>query len=162
MSRVAPAVPDERTLHRRGLIATGLGFWFVSAGPVIVAAAEVGGLAMGWWRAGIGTIVLAALVAHRGQLSWALVKPTMIPGLCFGFATSFFFWANQITSVVNASLISALQPLLMIILASVIFGEVLTRKDIGWGAVALGGAAALALAGDSSGGGTSVVTPSRS
>ena len=124
MSELAPAVVDERTLHRRGLIATAVGYWFVSVGPVIVASAEVGGLAMGWWRACLGTMVLAAVVARRGQMSWVLVKQTLIPGFCFGFATSFYFWANQITSVVNASLISALQPLLMIICAGVIFGEV--------------------------------------
>ena len=135
------------------MASTAIGFWFVSIGPVIAAASDVGGLSMGWWRAWIGLLVLLVVVATKRQLSWDIALPTLAPGICFGLATSMFFWANQLTSIVNASLIAALQPIPIAILAALVFGEVLTRRDLGWGVVAVGGAAALALAGESSGGG---------
>jgi drug/metabolite transporter (DMT)-like permease len=145
---------DLAHVQRIGMLSTAIGFWFVSTGPVIAAASDVGGLSMGWWRSWIGLVVLVGLAARQGQLSWDVARPTLAPGICFGLATSLFFWASQLTSIVNASLIAALQPIPIAVFAALIFGEKLTRRDLGWGMVAVGGAAALAFFGDSSGGGS--------
>jgi drug/metabolite transporter (DMT)-like permease len=145
---------DLARVQRIGMASTAIGFWFVSIGPVIAAASDIGGLSMGWWRSWIGLLVLFVLVERKGQLSWDLAMPTLVPGICFGLSTSMFFWANQLTSIVNASLIAALQPIPIAIFATFVFGEVLTRRDLGWGVIAVGGAAMLALAGESAGGGS--------
>lgn len=154
MTEAAQGQGDLARVQRIGMASTAIGFWFISIGPVIAAASDVGGLSMGWWRSWIGLFVLFLLVAFKGQLSWDLAMPTLAPGICFGLATSLFFWANQLTSIVNASLIAALQPIPIAVLAALVFGEVLTRRDLGWGVIAVGGAAALALARESSGGGS--------
>ena len=57
-----------------------------------------------------------------------------------------FFEAVQRTSVVNAQLISAMQPALVLLVAGKMFGERVTRHDVGWTVVAFVGVAVVLLA----------------
>ena len=65
----------------------------------------------------------------------------MLGGLLFAGQIGLFFAAVQHTSVVNAQLINAIQPALVLLVAGKMFGERVTRHDIGWMIVAFAGVA---------------------
>ena len=62
-----------------------------------------------------------------------------------------FFSAVQETSIANATIIGALQPLLMLAVAGPLFGERPAVDRRAWGLVAVGGAAIVVLGGDGGG-----------
>jgi drug/metabolite transporter (DMT)-like permease len=138
-------------LVRKGIASSAAGFWLVSLSPVIVAGAGIHGISLAFWRSWVGFVVLATIVMTRKTMTWEAVRRTAPVGLCFGASIGLFFWAAQLTSVANASLITVLQPLVMMVGARFMFAEVVTRRDVFWSAIAITGAVTLVLAGDSSG-----------
>jgi drug/metabolite transporter (DMT)-like permease len=72
-------------------------------------------------------------------------------GVCCGLSNGLFFWASQVTSIANASLITVLQPIPLLIAAHFLFHEILRGRDIGFSALAIVGAIFLMLAGQSQG-----------
>ena len=64
---------------------------------------------------------------------------------------AFFFTAIKLTTVVNATIILALQPLILTIYGVRFLGERVRRSDIGLGAIALAGVIVIVLAGSNSG-----------
>lgn len=151
MSGTTVDATDDAAGLRVGLASTAGGFWFVSLAPVIVASSAVHGLTMAFWRSWIGAAVLGAVLLARRGFSVALLRASAPAGLCFGLSIGMFFWASQLTSIANASLITILQPIPLAVLAFFFFGESLTRIDYAFASVALAGAGVLIVAGDSSG-----------
>ena len=145
----AAAAPALRL--RIGLGATAAGFWFVSIAPVIVAGSGVHGVVMAFWRSWIAFVVLAVVATARRQLSREVATATGPAGVCFGVSIGLFFWASQLTSIANVSLIAVLQPIPLMIAAHFVFSEHLERRDLSWAVMAIGGAMFLVLAPDSSG-----------
>ena len=72
-------------------------------------------------------------------------------GICFGASVGFYFWAAQLTRMINASLIVVLQPILFIVAAYFIFSETFTKTDAAFTVVAITGAVFLVLVGTNSG-----------
>jgi len=142
---------DAAELLRIGIAATAGGFWLVSLAPVIVAGSDVHGLVMAFWRSWIGGGILAMVLALRGGLTPQLLRPTAPAGLCFGLSIGLFFWASQITSIANASLITVLQPIPLMVAAYFVFSERLVASDLVFAAVAISGALVLVTTGDSGG-----------
>ncbi len=136
---------------RKGLIACQLGYVFVAIAPIIVASSEVHGLAIAFWRSWIGFVSLGVLALFRRRFSFSILLQTAPAGLCFGASIGLYFWATQLTSIVNASLIIVLQPLLFVVASYFIFSEAFTRIDGFFTVIAIGGAAFLVLAGTNSG-----------
>ena len=136
---------------RVGLAATGAGFWFISIAPVIVAGSDVHGLVMAFWRSWIAFAVLAVVMTARRKGSRQVITMTGPAGLCFGSSIGLFFWATQVTSIANASLIAVLQPIPLMIAAHFVFSEHIARRDLYWAGLAVGGAVFLVLVSDSSG-----------
>ena len=136
---------------RTGLAATAAGFVFIAISPVIVAGSGVHGVAMAFWRSWIGFAVLALVAAARRKLTWELVMPTAPAGLSFGVSIGLFFWASQLTSIANVSLITVLQPIPMMIAAHYMFSERIARRDLALSIVAIGGAIFLVLVSSSTG-----------
>lgn len=149
--QVSATSDADLRLVRTGIASSTVGFWLVSLSPVIVAGSGVHGISMAFWRSWIGFAVLGGVVVARKRLTWAIVRRTAAVGLCFGASIGLFFWAAQLTSVANASLITVLQPVVMMVGARFMFAEMVTRRDVFWSAVAITGAITLVLAGDSSG-----------
>lgn len=139
--------------RREGLASTAGGFWLVSLSPVIVAASDVHGLVMAFWRSWIGCGVLAAILVTKGGMTKSVLRSTAPAGLCFGSSIGLFFWASQITSIVNASLITVLQPIPLMLGAAIVFSEHISARDALFAAVAITGAVVLVLAGGTSGSG---------
>ncbi len=116
-----------------------------------MAGAELEGLALAGWRAGVSAIVFGVVAALRGGIGRRVYVLAMAPGLCFGMAVGLFFEAAQRTSVANTAIIAAMQPIPMLIAASVVFKEKVTRTDIVWFAVAFAGALTMVLSAETGG-----------
>lgn len=122
-----------------------------SATPVLVAGASLGALATSAWRLWLAGLAFAMVTIARRRFTWQCLRLTVWAGLSFGAATALFFTALQLTSVANASLISVMQPLPLLVAARGMFGERIRLGDLGWIGVALGGSVFMVLAADSSG-----------
>jgi probable blue pigment (indigoidine) exporter len=135
---------DARTV-RKAMIACIAGVIFFSTGPPIIAGADLNGLGVAFWRLWLSFAVLTAAAAIRGRLRWSILRTTAFAGISFGLSTSMFFTAAQTTSVANATLIAVLQPLPLLIIGRVAFGEAITGRDVLWISVAVGGAVAMVV-----------------
>lgn len=116
-----------------------VGFLLFSSSPPLVAGSTLGGLSVAFWRAWLSCAAFAAVAICVKKLEWRLLAVTAVPGLSFGLAISLFFEAAQRTSVANAALIAAMQPLPMIVAARFLFREHVGVPDLGWLALALSG-----------------------
>lgn len=134
-----------------GLAATVAGFWLLSFAPVIVAGSDLHGISMAFWRCWIGFAAVGTVAVVRKSIKWEHLRQTVLAGFCFAAAIGFFFWASQITSIANASLLTVLHPIAAMIAGRYLFAELVTRRDVLWSLVAITGAVVLVLAGDSSG-----------
>ena len=106
---------------------------------------------MAFWRCWIGLAVVGVIALLRKEMRWEHLRMAVPAGLCFGASIGLFFWASQITSIANASLITVLQPIVLMAGARLRFGELVTSRDVLWAFVAIAGAVVLVLAGDSTG-----------
>jgi drug/metabolite transporter (DMT)-like permease len=123
-----------------GLISVFAGFLLFSTSPALVAGSAIVGLVLALWRAWISAAVFGGVVWARGRSTAGIMTLTVLPGIAFGGATALFFEAAQRTSVANAAMIAAMQPVPMLFAARVVFGERVTRVDLMWVALALTGA----------------------
>jgi len=114
------------------------------------------GLGIACYRIWLGAaLVTVAFVATGGRLSWRLLRLSLFGGLAFTADLVLFFTAVQETSIANATFIGALQPLLVLLVASRLFGERARLAELGWGAVAVVGTG-LVVAGGEGGGANSL------
>jgi len=110
---------------------------------------------MAFWRCWIAVpfMGLYVLLKQKQRFTWQNFLLCAPAGLCFGSAIGLFFWSTQITSLINASLISSLQPLIIIFLSYYFFSEKITSGDISLSVLSIGGAIIIVLAGSSDGSG---------
>lgn len=141
----------EASQVRTGIAATAGGFWLVSLSPVIVAGSDLHGVTMAFWRCWLGLLVVGSVALVRKKITWRHIRQTAPAAFCFGSSIGLFFWASQLTSIANASLITVLQPIALMVGARYMFGETVTSRDMFWAAIAVAGAAILVIAGDSGG-----------
>lgn len=141
-------------LRDRPLLLVGMGVVFFSVGPVLVAASDTAGAVLSFWRLWVGTAFMGALTAlqisrtgrrpDRTGWTWAVRC-----GGVFAVHQVLFMVAIKRTSVVDVTLMQLLQPVLVGVLAAVLFGE---RPGTGfrvWSLVSMAGAAVVVLAGAS-------------
>ncbi len=116
-------------------------------GGVAVKSIDASAVTIAFWRMWIaGPTMVLFLYATGGRLTAAGLRRSFFGGLLFAGQIGLFFEAVQRTSVVNAQLISAMQPALVLLVAGKMFGERVTRHDVGWTAVAFAGVAVVLLA----------------
>ena len=84
-------------------------------------------------------IAIAVAYAAGGRLSWVLLRRAFPTAVCFALSVITGFASFQETSIVNATLIPALQPALVLLVASRMFGERRTRADLVCAAIAFAG-----------------------
>ena len=95
-----------------------------SFGPVIVRKIDLGGLAVGFNRCWMGALFTVALLYLKGErLSWHIIKHSAPGGLTFALNIATFFVAVKRTSIANASVIAAMQPLFLMLIVNRVFGE---------------------------------------
>jgi drug/metabolite transporter (DMT)-like permease len=95
-----------------------------SCGPVIVRKTELAGLAVGFNRCWMGALFTVGLLYLKGErLSWRIIKESALGGLTFALNIAAFFVAVKRTSIANASVIAAMQPLFLMLIVNRVFGE---------------------------------------
>lgn len=136
--------------HPVGVVGFGVGLF--STGPVIIAAASVGGITFSFWRMWIAIPILfvstlvhrhtSGITTARNGWKWALGC-----GALFACHQVMFITALQATSVVDVTLMNTIAPIVVGVLAVKAFGERPGPQFRLWAAFAMIGAAAVALVG---------------
>ena len=90
-------------------------------------------------------------IVLRKRPSGDLLKRSLLPGALFCLNNVLFFAALQRSSVANTTLLVSLQPVVVLLLAKPLFGEVVKRWDVIWTSVALIGAAYAILGANAAG-----------
>ena len=138
---MGPTTTGERTDTRAvaGVV------WAVVAwgfGPIFVKLIVMPGLTLAMYRLWLGfaLMVVLALVSGR-RILWSEMPVATFAGALFGINVAFFFTSLKHTSVADASLITALAPVLILVVAGRMFGERPGARDYLLTAVVIGGVA---------------------
>lgn len=116
-------------------------------GPVVVKGTDLHGLAVSFYRLTFGAVALVAILYWTGRrLTWKTMLGAVPGGVAFGLDILLFFTAVKLTTVADATIISALQPALVLLVVGRMFGEQVRRLDVGLTAVAIGGVAIVVFA----------------
>lgn len=146
-----PALTDPRP--GLGLLAATIAVvvWGVSS-VAIKQVDDLNGLGLACYRIWLGAVlVTVGFLATGGRLSRRLLRRSFWGGLTFTADLVLFFCAVQQTSVANATVIGALQPLLVLAVGSRLFDERARLGEVAWGAVAVAGTGLVILGGDGGG-----------
>lgn len=123
-------------------------------GPLFVKGIDAPAPTIVFWRVAIGTaIAIAFAYLVGGRITFKLIVVAFPAGVCFALSFIFGFASFQDTSIVNATLIPSLQPVLILLLATRMFGERRTSSELAYAALALFGVVVV-VAGASSDGAT--------
>jgi drug/metabolite transporter (DMT)-like permease len=113
-----------------------------SASGVITKGIDMDGLAVVLYRMWLYTaVMLVVLAAQRNRLTWAKLRASLLGGIALGLDVALFFSAVKQTTIANATVIGALQPILMLAFGRRIFGEseAASRRDVILSFVAIAG-----------------------
>ena len=103
---------------------------------------ELDGLALGFHRLWMGTLLtLVVLYATGRRLTPTIFRLSLWGGLAFGVDIVLFFSALKETTVANATVVGALQPAIVLLIAGRLFGEPATKRVVVWSGVAIAGVA---------------------
>lgn len=144
MTPTAPATSArQRSLGTTAAVAA-VGVW--GFGNALAKFIALTGPTLAFQRMWLGTALAFGLARATGRrVSAEAVRRAVPGGLALGLNTMAFFSAVKFTSVTDATLITTLQPLLILLLVGRTFGERVTPRVVGAGAVAFGGAALVVL-----------------
>jgi drug/metabolite transporter (DMT)-like permease len=140
--------------HTLGLaaVATTMLLWGTSA--VVIKAVPTSGLTTASYRLWFVIPVmlltlLAPAVRRRLDRNWLV--SSLIGGLLFAIHQALYFVSLKLTSVTNVTIIGALQPALVLLLAGPLFGEAATSASIVWSLVAFAGTTLVVFGSDHGG-----------
>ncbi len=131
-----------------GLIGAALAVVAWGSSGVLIRHIDMGGLAIAVYRFWIYALVLVLWLRIRGtQITWRVMRLTAAGGLALGLDVALFFSAVKETTIVNATVIGALQPVLVGLVAWRFFGESLRAREIVLAALAIGAVVVVITAG---------------
>jgi drug/metabolite transporter (DMT)-like permease len=107
---------------------------------VFVVLSSAPGLVLTFYRLWLAAAMLMAILHASGRrFSWAIARSSWPGGVLLAGDMAMFFSAVKYTSVVDATVISAVQPALVLIAARPMFGERVGRWDVVWILLAMAG-----------------------
>ena len=122
-------------------------------GPIFNKTMTVDPSAIVFYRILIGVPLMAAMAyLNGGSLSVDLMKRTALPGVLFALSMITGFASVKMTSIANATLITTVQPVLVLFVAPKMFGEKLRPRQILYSGFALAGVLIVVLAAASTSG----------
>lgn len=145
------AAPDHRP--GLGLLAATSAVVVWGASTVAIKQVEgLGGLAIACYRVWLAAVLITIGYRATGRrITWELLRVATPGGLMFLADLVLFFLAVQETSIANAAVIGALQPLLVLAVSRRLFGELPRLAELVWGAVAIVGVVLVVAGGDAGG-----------
>lgn len=98
---------------------------------VLIKAIDMDAIAIAFWRFLVYSVLFSVYIRARGGRIDARVLWRALPGgLCLSGDVILFFVAIKNTNVVNATTIGALQPLVLAVVATKLFGEIIRPREI--------------------------------
>ena len=123
-----------------GVVAATLGMIGWAASGVIVKGIDLPALAIVFWRMSIYAIVIVVVLRLRARpLTMRGLRISLPGGIALGLDIMLFFAAVKLTTVANATVIGAMQPVLLLAISGPLFGERPRRSDWLLAAVAMAG-----------------------
>ena len=111
-----------------------------AASVMAKSARHIDGLTLAFHRLWINALAMAVLFRLTGgRIDRRLLRLALPGGIAFAGDITLFFVAVKHTTVANATIISALQPALVLFVAGPLFAERVRLSDVVWTLVALGG-----------------------
>lgn len=139
--RATVAAPPA-TSDPRGIAAVATAVTLMGIGSVVAKASDIDGPILAFHRAWVAAVLYVGLLLALGnRISRESLRLAAPGGLAFGIQLAFFFSAIQLTTVANATMLIALQPIAILAFFSRRFGERVTSVEVGLSAVALVGVA---------------------
>lgn len=136
----APPAPTAARLKAGGIAAVAGGVVLWAGSSILVKTSEISGVTFAVLRLWVGFVALALVGSLAGRrLSVRVVRSSLLVGVLFAANIALFFEALRRTSIANVTLISALQPAFVFLVAGRMFGERVTRWDVWWTVASLGG-----------------------
>ncbi|MCP3934964.1 MAG: DMT family transporter [Actinomycetia bacterium] len=138
-----PGAPTtEEPTSTTGLIGAAVAVTVWGLSGVVAKNIDMGGIAIAAYRFTLYAIVMSAVGWRSGiRLTPKVLKGTIWGGIALGLDVALFFSAVKLTTIVNATIIGAMQPVVVSIVAAKVFGEHITRRDLVLGLIALAGVA---------------------
>ena len=122
-------------------------------GPLMVRGIDASAGTIVFWRLWMAMpVMLTAAYFTGGRVSIPLLRAVFVPGVLFGISTLVGFSSYHATSIANATLIGALQPVLMLFIAPLLFRERSSARQILLAVIALGGISTVLLGANQSSG----------
>ena len=127
-----------------GAVVIAVAGWSVT--NTLVKVSDLPALTFAFWRLWIGAVVLVAATATaRRRVSWDIVRASAPGGVLLGLEIAAFFSAIKHTSIVDVTMIAALQPALVLLVAGRMFNERVTGREVWLTLVSVGGVAIVAV-----------------
>jgi drug/metabolite transporter (DMT)-like permease len=140
-----PAAAEDT---RRALGAATIAVVVWGFGPLMVRGIDASASSIVFWRFVLAQPVMIGASYYFGNgLSWRLLRRSFLPGALFAVSMLAAFTSFQKTSIVNASLIQAMQPALLLVVAPFVFKKRTTARQFLFGGVSLVGVAVLVIGG---------------
>src|SRR5918992_2784852 len=99
---------------------------------------KIDGLTLAFHRLWVGAAAMTVIFLLRGgRFRRSLFVASAPGGIAFALNITMFFTAIEHTTIANATMITALQPALVMLVAGPLFGERVTLTDVLWTVVAL-------------------------
>lgn len=125
---------------RAGLAAVAAAVAAWGATGVLIKAIEMDAIAIAAWRFMLYAILLTAwLHARGGRLSKRILRASLPGGAFLAGDVMLFFTAVQLTNIVNATTIGAMQPVVIAVFATRVLGERIHPREYVAAAVAIAG-----------------------
>ncbi len=139
--------PGGDVASTRGLMGAALAVTAWGSVSVLAKAISMGGISIAVYRFLLYFAAVALWMAVRkAPLTPRVLVKTLFGGGALALDVAFFFTAIKTTSVMNATLIGALQPIVVGVVAARFFGERIRGRDAVWSLVALAGVGIVVLA----------------
>lgn len=146
----------SRTVRKRQdvhIIAAAIAVFAWGTGPIMNKVMTVDTPAIVFYRTLLGTpLMVYVAYATGGSLSRELMRRTAVPGVLFAMSFITGFASIKMTSIANATLITTIQPVLVVLVAPRLFGERLTQRQLGYSFLSLAGVLMVVMAAASSSG----------
>ena len=134
-------VDERRPVAGTAVVLVAVSVWG-GVGVVVRFVDRIDGLVLGFHRLWIGALVtLAAFYVTGGRLTRRTLRLSIPGGVAFACDIVLFFSALKHTTVANATVVGALQPALVLVVAGPLFGERITKGLVAATVVAVGGVA---------------------